>query len=134
MPELVARLVDHPAIRPIHQLLVVIGIDVREIDQIRVKTAFLPDGGERGFEGPEALAEPHLLLIREVLVVEHEHGAVLERRGDRPEGRVVQAAGEIDALDTRAEMREQGSDGHRHGSLLIRHISRSAAAWVTIER
>src|SRR5688572_12445763 len=65
VPELVAGLVEHPPIAPVHELAVL--VHVREIYHVRAEPVFLAEGAHGGLEGPEALAERHLLLVGERL-------------------------------------------------------------------
>src|SRR5256886_15526371 len=110
VPELVAGLVEHAAVVPPHQPAVSPGVDVREVDQIRVQTPLLADRVDRRLEGTETPAERHLLLVGEPLVLEDEHRILLERVADPPERYLVERPREIDALDAGAQARMDGSD------------------------
>src|SRR3989442_5852257 len=110
VPELVAGLIEHAAVVPPHQPAVSPGVDVREVDQIRVQTPLLADRVDRRLEGTETPAERHLLLVGEPLVPEDEHLILLERVEYPPERHLVERPCEIDALDAGAQARVDGSD------------------------
>ena len=88
-----------------------VGIDVRQIDEVRMEAVFLADGPDRPLQRPEPLAERHLLLVGQPLLREHEHGVFLERLENPGERRVVDRM-DLDALDAGAEMRVERGDLH----------------------
>ena len=119
MPELVPGLVEHAPVRPVHEPVVVIGIRVGEVDEVRVQAVLLARRLDRLLERTEAPAERHLRLVAEALVVEHEHGVLLERVEDPPERHLVEGRREVDARDARAET---GMDrGDRHAGRRVSH-------------
>ena len=103
MPELITGLVDHAPVGPVHEPATLLRIEVREIDQVRVKAVLAAERVDRRLERPEALAECQLLLVREPLVAEDEHRVLLERLEDRAESRRGERLREIHSLDLRAD-------------------------------
>ena len=127
VPELVARLVLHPTIAPVHQALLGLRIDVREIHHVLVQTMLLADRPDRLLQGAEARGERHLLLVGESLVGEDEHGVFLERIVDSAERRLVHRRSEVDTIDAGAEHAMDGRDGqrgHAKSSLTAATLSR----------
>ena len=104
VPKLVAGLVDHAAIGPIHELAFLLGIQVREIDQVLMQPPFLADRVDRRLERTEAPAEGHLLLVAEALIGKHEHGKLLEGVEDLLEGWLVERPSQIHPLDPGGEV------------------------------
>ena len=96
-----------------------IGIRVGEVDEVRVQAVLPARRLDRLLERTEAPAEHHLRLVAEALVVEHEHGVLLERVEDPPERYLVEGRREVDARDARAET---GMDrGDRHAGRRVSH-------------
>lgn len=71
-------------------------------------------GFARGLKRAKATAEGDLPLVIEALVVEHQHGMVLEGREDLGEGPVVHRLADVDAADLGTKQRMQLSDRDRH--------------------
>ena len=121
MPELVAGLVQHPAVAPGHELA--FRVRVGEVDDVSAQAVLAAEGAHGGLERTEAQAEGRLLLVGQRLAVEDQHGVLVEGVGDAGEGRVVERPGEVHAADLRPEQRVDGGDGQRargnsHGVLL----------------
>src|SRR5213592_2998340 len=119
VPELVARLVEHAPVRPVHEAAVALGIRVREIDEVRVEAILAPGRVDGRLERTEAPAERYLRLVGEPLSVEDEHGILLEGVEDLLEPRRVERLSEINALDAGAEAGMDRSD--RHPTRRLRH-------------
>jgi hypothetical protein len=66
----------------------------------------------------EAAAEVDMLFRRDVLIAEHQHLTILQRRTDRREVSLGQRLTEIDPGDLRTQNLGQRANGQSHGNIL----------------
>ena len=100
MPHLVAGIEEVPLVASRDQP--VLGIDVRQVRDLREVPRLTGDGADGGLERTEALAERNLLGIGERLTPEEQHRVIVERAGDLAKHGVVDPSN-VDAGDLHAE-------------------------------
>src|SRR6266508_619648 len=101
VPHLVAALVDHAPVRPVHALAVLVHIG--QLDQVGMQAVFLAQGLDGGLEWAEAQAEAHLLVVGQRLVAEEQEGMLVEGLPDVRPRAVVEWLAEIHARELDAE-------------------------------
>ena len=117
MPQPVAQLEEPLAVVGRDDLAV--PVEVGEIAHARAQPALrrLADGARPHLllERPECAAEGELLLVGDVLVVEHQHGVAVHAGVDRRGVRGAERLAEIEARDLAADDRVKRPDfeGHR---------------------